>query len=85
MPKIIGPYESGFVQGMSISDNVITVQEILHAMKLCRGKKGYIAVKIDLEKANDRLRWKFLHETLYLAGLPNSLVVLIMQCVSSTS
>lgn len=32
-----------------------------------------------LEKAHDRLRWSFIHETLYLAGLPGSLVGVIMK------
>jgi hypothetical protein len=38
-----------------------------------------------LEKAYDRLRWSFIHETLYLAGLPGSLVGVIMKCITKSS
>ncbi|XP_075665271.1 uncharacterized protein LOC142634916 [Castanea sativa] len=36
-------------------DNAIIVQEIIHTMGKAKGKTGYMALKIDLEKAYDKL------------------------------
>lgn len=49
------------------------------------GKKGFMAIKMDLEKAYDRLHWDFIHKTFLLASLPTILVDLIMHCVSIIS
>lgn len=42
-------------------------------------------MKVDLEKAYDRIQWSFLNDTLVDAGLPSNLVRVIMECVSSSS
>ena len=43
---------------------------MIHSMKLKKGKKGYMAIKIDLEKANDRLSWDFIENILAKIELP---------------
>lgn len=40
IPSIIGPMQSSFVQGRQISDNITIYQEVLHAMRNKKGKKG---------------------------------------------
>src|SRR4051812_3450661 len=57
----------------------------MHTMRTKTGKTGYMAIKIDLEKAYDRISWNFLQETLLQASLPTKLVDLIMHCVTSSS
>ena len=49
-----------------------------------KGKTGFMAIKIDLEKAYDRLEWHFIRDVLELYRLPPSLIKLIMSCVSSS-
>ena len=44
-----------------------------------------MALKIDLEKAFDRLEWSFIREVLVLFNFPLNLVAIIMDCISSTS
>ena len=44
-----------------------------------------MAIKVDLEKAYDKIEWSFIREVLINANLPHSLVVLIMSCVFSVS
>lgn len=54
-------------------------------MRLKRGRRGYMAVKIDLEKAYDRLKWNFVRDTLRDIGIPEPLVSIIWQCISSSN
>lgn len=42
-------------------------------------------IKIDLEKAYDRLEWSFVKETIYDVGLPRRMVKEIFRCISSGS
>lgn len=44
-----------------------------------------MVLKIDLEKAYDKISWNFLRDTLGRAGLPLKLINVIMGCVSSAS
>jgi len=85
LPELISPIQSSFVPGRQITDNVIVMQEILHSMWCKIGTKGWMAIKLDLEKSYDRLRWDFIHETLNKMKLSSLLVAVIMNCISSCS
>lgn len=81
--KIIGPEQSSFIPKWQSQYNIIVAQEIFHSICNRKGKKGSMAIKIDLEKAFDRLRWEFIKETLEDIGLPNNLCTMIWHCISS--
>ena len=83
--KLIAPTQSSFVPGRQISDNIIIVQEMLHSMRKKKGSQGCMAIKIDLEKAYDRLRWPFIREMLLEARLPQKMIDVILNCVSLSS
>ena len=85
LPSLISPLQTAFVPSRLGVDNMIIAQEIIHTMSLKRGKEGYMAIKIDLEKAYDRLEWHFIRDILLLYKFPHQLVKLIMSCVSSSS
>jgi len=85
LAKLVAPTQSNFVRGRQITDNILIVQEMLHTMKRKQGNKGYMAVKIDLEKAYDRIRWPFVRETLLEARLPQKIIDVIMVYVTSVS
>ena len=57
LPKIISPWQGAFVPGRVIQDNTIIAQEVIHAVKNSKGKQGYMALKMDMEKAYDRMEW----------------------------
>jgi len=54
--NLIGPYQSSFQLGMETYDNSIVLQEIVHFMRNSKKKKGYVAFKLDVEKAFDNVR-----------------------------
>ncbi|CAN6719122.1 unnamed protein product [Malus baccata var. baccata] len=77
------PTQVSFVPGRQIIDNVIVAQVILHKYRNTKGKKGFIAWKIDLSKAYDRLQWSFIRDVLWEIGLRRKILELIMQCVTT--
>jgi hypothetical protein len=58
-------------------------QELVDSMNKMTGKKGYFAIKVDLAKAYDMIRWDFIHHTLKEVGLPSSMVDIIMHSITS--
>lgn len=46
---------------------------------------GYMALKIDLEKAYDKIELSFIKEMMVRVNLPTSLIDIIMSCVSTVS
>jgi len=53
--QVINPLQIAFVLNRRGNDNVIIVQELIHMISKVKGKEGYMAIKIDLEKAYDKL------------------------------
>ncbi|XP_020412737.1 uncharacterized protein LOC109947231 [Prunus persica] len=85
MCKLVSPNQVSFVPGRQISDNIFIAQEVLHRFYRARGKTGYIAWKIDLSKAYDRLKWSFIEQTLEEIGIGETSLQLIMSCVKNVS
>ena len=53
--KIVDPAQIAFVPNRSITKNVVLAQEIVHSFKQTRKRKGYLGVKLDFQKAYDRM------------------------------
>lgn len=85
MNELVAPNQCSFVQGRNGFDNVIVAQEVIHTMSSLRGKKGFFAIKIDLEKAYDRVKWSFMEHILKEFSVASKFVDLDMKCISSTS
>ncbi|KAH9722962.1 reverse transcriptase domain-containing protein [Citrus sinensis] len=84
LPELIGPYQTSFVPGRHIIENIIVAQEIIYSMRRKTGNRGQMAIKVDLEKAYDRLSWDFIQDTLLKAGLPTDFVHITMNCITTT-
>ncbi|KAL3825541.1 hypothetical protein ACJIZ3_021570 [Penstemon smallii] len=83
LQKIISPNQMAFVEGRSINENTIISHEIMHYLHNRKGKKGFLAIKVDLSKAYDRVEWKLLLHILHCLGFCEKFVSWIKQCISS--
>ena len=82
MTNLISPNQVSFVPGRHITDNIIVAQEMLHKFKSSKGKKGFVAWKIDLSKAYDRLNWNFIRNVLREIGIRGQILELLMHCIT---
>lgn len=64
LSKLVNKTQSNFLPGRHTTGNIIVVQEALHTMRKMKRKNGAIAIKVDLEKAYDRIKWSFLQQVL---------------------
>ena len=83
--NLISLIQTAFVPGRRGVDNVVIAQELIYTMNRMKGREGYMAVKVDLEKAYDRLEWSFIHKVLQAFRFPHNIIKLIMSCISTSS
>ncbi|KAL0406172.1 UNVERIFIED_CONTAM: hypothetical protein Slati_3931100, partial [Sesamum latifolium] len=63
LDRIISPAQSAFVHGRLISDNVLLALELNHFLNTkTRGEQGWMALKLDVSKAYDKVEWSFLEQ-----------------------
>ena len=73
------------VSGRKGTNNVIIAQEVLHSIGKKKGRTGYMAFKIDLEKAYEKLEWSFIRDMLIRVNLPMDIIDVIMSFVFTVS
>ncbi|KAK2640212.1 hypothetical protein Ddye_028007 [Dipteronia dyeriana] len=85
LSNIISHFQSTFVHGRQIYDNVITTFESFHSMaRKMLENRGHMALKLDMSKAYDRVEFAFLKAVLVKLNFPAVWISLIMDCISSS-
>jgi hypothetical protein len=64
--KVIGPSQSAFLPGRNILEGVVVLYETLHELR--RKKQKGVILKLDFEKACDKINWVFLQQVLRMKG-----------------
>ena len=86
LSNVVFESQSAFLSGRLISDNVLVAFETLHYLKRkTQWKLGFMALKLDMSKAYDRVEWVFLEKIMKKLGFTDKLVTLIMSCLTSVS
>ena len=82
LPSIIDDSQSAFVPNRMIFDNIIVAHEMVHVMKTRRaGRTGFLAAKLDMSKAYDRIEWNFMEGVMRTLGFSTKWISMIMNCV----
>lgn len=82
--EVVSENQSAFVPGRRISDNILLTQELMHNYHRDRGPLR-CAFKVDIQKANDTVDWRFLGFILKCFGFHHTMIKWIMACVTSPS
>jgi hypothetical protein len=85
MGNLVSPFQAAFVLGRRGLDNVVIVQELICSTHRKKGRLGQLILKLDFEKASDRLEWGFIHEVLTFFKFPPPFVELVLECVTTSS
>ena len=64
---------------------MIIAQELVYTIERKKGKAGFMKLKVDLEKAYDRLEWSFVRSMLVSLGFQSDTVELILSYIFTTS
>ena len=64
--KVVSPTQSAFLKGRNILEGVVILHETVH--ELHQKKQNGIILKLDFEKAYDKVRWPFLFQSLRMKG-----------------
>ena len=86
LPAVVSENQSAFQAGRLITDNILMAFETLHYMKNHQhGSSGFMALKLDMSKAYDRVEWVFLQGMMKQMGFDDRWIALIMECITSVS
>ncbi|KAK9074986.1 hypothetical protein SSX86_003305 [Deinandra increscens subsp. villosa] len=82
MNSIISDTQSAYLEGRSILDNPLILNESIAWLK--RNKKYSLLFKVDFEKAFDTINWNFLDSTMEQMGFPTKWRQWIRGCLASS-
>lgn len=85
LDELISEEQSTFVPSRLTTDNVLVAYKCIHYLKKKRERFEACAVKRDMAKAYDRVKWSYLQAVLVIMGFHENFVQLIMKCVTTVS
>ncbi|KAK1693865.1 hypothetical protein QYE76_010562 [Lolium multiflorum] len=78
--QILSPNQTAFIKGRNILDGPLALMETIHDLR--KRKHNGVLLKLDFEKAYDRVNWDFLGEVLRCKGFDEGYIHRITQLVS---
>jgi hypothetical protein len=81
--SVIRPTQTAFMPGRHILEGVLVLHETVHELR--RKKLDGVLLKIDFEKAYDKIKWPFLQQTLRMKGFDSKWFNWIQEFVSRGS
>ena len=86
LPRVISDAQIAFIPERIITDNTTVAFEVLHRMRnRRRGKYGQMAIKLDISKAYDWVKWQFLKKIMLRLGFDERWVALAMETIHTAS
>ena len=86
LDSIISETQSAFITNRLITDNIlIAFESLFHIKNNCTSKQGFMALKLDISKAYDRVEWPFLEQILLKLSFHEDWVPLFMECITTVS
>ena len=86
LPQIISENQSAFLPERLITDNVFIAFELMHYLDHKKGgKDGFMAIKLDMSKAYDRVKWNFIELVMRRLGFHEIWVGWVMKCITTVT
>jgi retron-type reverse transcriptase len=82
LADVVGHSQTAFLPGRNISDAILLTQELMHNYHQNKGPPR-CALKIDLKKAFDTVRWDYIIAGLHAISLPQELISWITTCITT--
>lgn len=84
MNSLVSQNQTGFIKGWLISDSILLSHEMVQGFS-SSSSAAKVVLQVDLEKAYDTVRRKFLSKVLEYLGFSHKWILCIKQCVGSPS
>jgi hypothetical protein len=78
--RIVSPSQTAFMPGRNILEGVIILHESIHELQ--RKNLDGVIIKLDFEKAYDKVKWSFLQQSMGMKGFSPSWCAWIQKIVS---
>lgn len=85
LDKITSLVQSTSIPNKWIAKNQVIVQETFHSFKASKTKPRLMAIKLDLQKAYNKVSWKFIHAVFLHLGFNEVFSNWILSCISSVT
>lgn len=86
LPLLITEHQSAFTKNRLIFDNILVGFETIHSMENQNsGNEGLIALKLDISKVYDRVKWSFMEMMMRKLGFTERWIELMMVYVKTVT